>query len=193
MAIEHLCSIPDVVLFIPHRRRDARGFFAETFRQDLFQSVIGPTTFVQDNHSLSCEVGTLRGLHFQIPPKAQGKLIQVARGALVDVAVDIRVGSPTFGQHVRLVLSAENGRQLWVPIGFAHGFCTIEPDTEVMYRVTDYYSPHHDNGLAFDDPALAIDWGLAPDRAILSEKDHHHPRLSELPQSFVWTGQGGLT
>jgi dTDP-4-dehydrorhamnose 3,5-epimerase len=186
------CSIPDVLLFTPHRHRDARGFFAETFRQDLFQSVIGPTTFVQENHSLSRDLGTVRGLHFQTPPKAQGKLVQVVRGAVVDVAVDIRAGSPTFGQHVRVSLSAENGQQLWVPIGFAHGFCTIEPDTEAIYKVTDYYSPTHDSGLAFDDPTLAIDWGIPLDQAILSEKDRHRPRPSELLASFAWTDQGAL-
>jgi dTDP-4-dehydrorhamnose 3,5-epimerase len=183
------CSIPDVVLFTPRRHHDPRGFFAETFRQDLFQSAAGSTVFVQENHSLSRAVGTIRGLHFQVPPRAQGKLIQVIRGAIVDVAVDIRVGSLTFGQHVRVVLSAENGQQLWVPIGFAHGLCTTEPDTEVAYKVTDYYSPTHDRGLAFDDPALAIDWGVDPRRTILSAKDRQHPRLAELPQSFLWTGE----
>jgi dTDP-4-dehydrorhamnose 3,5-epimerase len=172
--------IPDLVLFTPRRNGDARGFFSETFRQDAFDAAAGPSTFVQDNHACSGEAGVIRGLHFQRPPHAQGKLVRVVRGAIFDVAVDIRLGSPTFGQHVAVVLSAENWRQLWVPIGFAHGYCTLEPDTEVIYKVTAYYSPADEGGLAFDDPALAIDWPVASEEAQLSERDRRHPKLAEL-------------
>src|ERR1700683_2081163 len=140
--------IPDLVLFTPRRSGDARGFFSETFRQDAFDAAAGPSIFVQDNHARSGEAGVIRGLHFQRPPRAQGKLVRVVRGAIFDVAVDIRLA---------VALSAGNWRQLWVPIGFAHGYCTLEPNTEVIYKVTAYYSPADEGGLAFDDPALAID------------------------------------
>jgi dTDP-4-dehydrorhamnose 3,5-epimerase len=140
--------------------------------------------FVQDNHSWSAYSYTTRGLHFQAAPQAQGKLVRVARGRVLDIAVDVRRASPTFGKHVAIELSAANWRQLWVPVGFAHGFCTLEPDSGVLYKVTDYYSAEHDFGLAFDDPALNIKWPVPPDRAILSEKDRRHPRLSALPQMF---------
>jgi dTDP-4-dehydrorhamnose 3,5-epimerase len=176
--------IPDVVLFTPKRDGDARGFFSETFRQDAFDAAVGPSTFVQDNHSYSGEAGVIRGLHFQRPPRPQGKLVRVVRGAILDVVVDIRLGSTTYGQHVAQVLSAENWRQLWVPIGFAHGFCTLEPTTEVIYKVTAYYSPTDERGLAFDDPALAIDWPVAPEKARLSDKDRRHPKLAELQPYF---------
>jgi dTDP-4-dehydrorhamnose 3,5-epimerase len=172
--------IPDLVLFTPRRNGDARGFFSETFRQDAFDAAAGPSMFVQDNHACSGEAGVIRGLHFQRPPRAQGKLVRVVRGAIFDVAVDIRLGSPTFGQHVAVVLSAENWRHLWVPIGFAHGYCTLEPNTEVIYKVTAYYSPADEGGLAFDDPALAIDWPVAAEQAQLSDRDRRHPKLAEL-------------
>src|SRR5262249_40860990 len=126
--------IPDVVLFAPKRIADARGFFSETFRQDAFAAAVGPSRFVQDNHSYSKDPRVIRGLHFQRPPRAQGKLVRVVRGAIFDVAVDIRHGSPTYGQHVGATLSAQNWLQLWIPPGFAHGFCVIEPDTEVVYK-----------------------------------------------------------
>ena len=177
-------SIPDVVLFTPMRDGDARGFFSETFRQDVFDAAVGPSTFVQDNHSYSSEAGVIRGLHFQRPPSAQGKLVRVVRGAVLDVAVDIRLGSPTYGRHVAQVLSAENWRQLWIPVGFAHGYCTLEPATEVIYKVTAYYSLADDRGLAFDDPALAIDWPVATEKARLSDKDRRHPKLAELQPCF---------
>jgi dTDP-4-dehydrorhamnose 3,5-epimerase len=176
--------IPDVVLFTPKRDGDARGFFSETFRQDVFDAAVGPSTFVQDNHSYSSEAGVVRGLHFQRPPSAQGKLVRVVRGAVLDVAVDIRLGSPTYGQHVAQVLSAQNWRQLWIPVGFAHGYCTLEPATEVIYKVTAYYSPTDERGLAFDDPALAIDWPVAAEKARLSDKDRRHPKLVELQPYF---------
>jgi dTDP-4-dehydrorhamnose 3,5-epimerase len=140
--------------------------------------------FVQDNHSLSATVGTLRGLHFQSPPCAQDKLVRVTRGRILDVAVDIRTASPTFGKHVAVELSAANWKQLLVPVGFAHGFVTLEPDTEVQYKVSAPYSPENDHGLAFDDPALGIDWGLPAAALTLSDKDRKHPRLAEMLRYF---------
>lgn len=182
-------SIAGLQLFTPKRHGDHRGFFCELFRQDAFEAAAGPTVFVQENQSLSRETGTLRGLHFQARPKAQGKLVRCGRGALLDVVVDIRTGSPTFGRHAAFELSAENGRQLWVPAGFAHGFCTLEADTEILYKVTDYYSPEHDRGLAFDDPALGIDWPVESGAAILSDKDRRHPRLADLPDYFAYQNE----
>lgn len=177
-------SIPDIKLVCPTIHRDARGFFSETYSARALGEAGIPDGFVQDNHSLSVEKGVLRGLHFQIPPHAQDKLIRVTRGAILDVAVDIRVGSPTYGRHVAQVLSAENWQQLWVPKGFAHGYCTLEPDTEVLYKVTDYYSPSSDRGLAWNDPALDIAWPVTAAAAILSDKDRRHPVLAELPGYF---------
>jgi dTDP-4-dehydrorhamnose 3,5-epimerase len=183
MKIER-CSIPDVLTIEPTRFQDARGFFSEIFRLEDFVLHAGPFNFVQENQSLSARAGTIRGLHFQAPGHVQGKLVRVARGAVLDVAVDIRVGSPSFGQHVAVELSADNFRQLWVPPGFAHGFCTREPMTEVIYKVTDYYSQPDDRGLAWDDPALHIDWGISRSHVVCSDKDARQPRLSELPSYF---------
>jgi dTDP-4-dehydrorhamnose 3,5-epimerase len=177
-------KIPDVILLRPTRIADARGFFSETFRQDVFDATIGHAVFVQDNHSYSKAVGVIRGLHYQRPPRAQGKLIRVLRGAILDVAVDIRIGSPTFGEHVAVELSRENWEQLWIPVGFAHGFCTLQAETEVAYKTTDFYSPPDEFGLAFDDPALAIQWPVVPATAHLSDRDRRHPRLSELQPYF---------
>lgn len=176
------------VLVIQNVFSDARGYFVETFRQDRFEEAVGPVTFVQDNQSMSAEVGTVRGLHFQLNPRAQGKLVRCLVGAILDVAVDIRRGSPIYGQHVKVELSADNGQQLWVPPGFAHGFCTLEPNTVIAYKVTDYYSPEHDRGLRWNDPALAIDWPVVEDKAILSAKDRVQPLLSELGADFVYAG-----
>ncbi len=177
-------SIPDCILLEPNILRDERGFFSETYNKaDLAKCGIA-ADFIQDNHSLSIDQGTVRGLHFQIQPKAQDKLIRVISGAIVDVAVDIRVGSPRFGHHVSVILSEENWKQLWVPKGFAHGFCTLEPKTEVFYKVTEAYSPEHDLGLAWDDPALSIDWMIAAEDVILSQKDRKNPRLTDLPAYF---------
>jgi dTDP-4-dehydrorhamnose 3,5-epimerase len=181
-------SISGPLEIVPRRHGDARGYFVETFRQDLFEAAVGPIAFVQDNQSMSAEVGTVRGLHFQLNPRAQGKLIRCLAGAILDVAVDIRRGSPTYGQHVKVELSADNGRQLWVPPGFAHGFCTLEPDTVIAYKVTDYYSPEHDRGLRWNDPALGIDWPVAEGKAILSARDRVQPLLSELGADFVYAG-----
>jgi dTDP-4-dehydrorhamnose 3,5-epimerase len=171
-------------IITPTRLEDPRGFFSEVYnRRSLCESGLD-ADFVQDNHSLSLAIGTIRGLHFQTDPFAQAKLVRVTKGRVLDVAVDLRSSSPTFGQHVAVELSADNWRQLFVPVGFAHGFCTLEAGSEVLYKVTAHYSRDHDFGLAWDDPALAIAWPVAPDAALLSDKDRRHPRLSELPSVF---------
>ncbi len=179
-------AIADVKLVVPRIHRDARGFLSETYsRRDMISAGITPE-FVQDNHSLSVATGTLRGLHFQSPPHAQGKLVRATRGAVFDVAVDIRVGSPTFGQHVSAILSAENWTQIWVPPGFAHGFCTLEPNSEVIYKVTDYYAPECDQGLRWDDPDLGIRWPVDPANATVSDRDRRHPSLREMTSAFTY-------
>ena len=176
----------EVKLVIPKRFVDDRGFFSETYnRQDLAAFGLD-VEFVQDNHSLSRRKGTLRGLHFQCPPHAQGKLVRVPRGAVLDVAVDIRRGSPTFGKHVAVELSAENWRQLYIPEGYAHAFVTLMDDTEVQYKVTDFYSAEHDAGLKWDDPVLGIDWKFDAADITLSAKDAQHPSLAELPSYFEY-------
>jgi dTDP-4-dehydrorhamnose 3,5-epimerase len=177
-------AIAGVKIITPRKHGDCRGFFSEVYRQDVLANAGMALRFVQDNHSLSAPVGTLRGLHFQAPPFAQGKLVRVLRGAILDVAVDLRASSATYGRHVAVELSAANWRQLLVPIGFAHGFCTLEPDTEVVYKVTDYYSAAHDFGLAWDDPALGIAWPVATGSAILSDRDRRHPALRDLQSVF---------
>lgn len=181
-------EIPDVMLITPKRHNDTRGFFSETYNQAEFAKIGIVASFVQDNHSLSRQKGTVRGLHFQVPPRAQDKLIRVCRGAIFDVAVDIRHRSPTFGKSVTVVLSAENWHQLWVPKGFAHGFCTLEPDTEVVYKVSDLYAPECDKGLAWDDPSLKIDWPVTREAAILADKDRRYPTLADLPVYFEADG-----
>ena len=179
-------AIPDVILLEPKVFGDDRGCFFESFNQAEFEAAIGrQVTFVQDNHSRSFK-NVLRGLHYQIQ-QPQGKLVRVVQGEVFDVAVDIRIGSPTFGQHVSATLSAANWAQLWVPVGFAHAFCTLEPDTEVIYKVSDVYAPECDRGLAFDDPDLGIAWPVAAAEAILSDKDRRHPRLRDLPAYFTYT------
>lgn len=177
-------ELPGVLIVEPVRHGDHRGFFAETWNRARFTEHGIATDWIQDNHSRSATVGTLRGLHFQRPPHAQSKLVRVVRGAVLDVAVDIRTGSPTYGQHVAVELSEENFRQLFVPAGFAHGFVTREPDTEVLYKVDAGYAPEHDAGLAWDDPALGIDWGVTADSVTLSAKDHEHPTLADLGEVF---------
>lgn len=179
-------ALPDVKIIEPKRLGDQRGFFSETYSKPAFLAVGIDLDFVQDNHSLSERVGTLRGLHFQSAPYAQDKLVRCPRGRMLDVAVDIRRGSPTFGAHVAVELSADNWRQLLVPKGFAHGFITLEPDTEVFYKITAAYSPAHDHGLAYDDPALNIAWPLPPGGPVLSDKDRLHPKLADLPAYFTY-------
>lgn len=179
-------AIEDVKLCIPRRFGDARGFFVETWNDRLFREKVADATFVQDNHSLSVPAGTIRGLHFQRPPSAQGKLVRVARGSVLDVAVDLRRGSPTYGQHVKAVLTAEKGEQLWIPAGFAHGFRTLEPDTEFLYKVTDFYSAPDDGGLIWNDADLAIDWMLDGREAVLSAKDEKLPRFADFVSPFEY-------
>jgi dTDP-4-dehydrorhamnose 3,5-epimerase len=177
-------ALPEVKEIRPVRHQDPRGFFAEVYREDRLRDAGIDAVFVQENHSLSVERGVVRGLHFQAPPMAQAKLVHVAAGAILDVAVDIRHGSPTWGRHVAVVLSADVGNQLFVPEGFAHGFCTLEPNSEVVYKVNRYYSRAHDFGLAWNDPALGIAWPVGADTAILSDKDRHQPLLVDLPAYF---------
>jgi dTDP-4-dehydrorhamnose 3,5-epimerase len=177
-------ALAGVKIITPRKLGDHRGFFSETYSQEVFAAAGIDPQFVQDNHSLSAQVGTTRGLHFQSPPRAQAKLVRVIRGAVLDITVDLRTSSPTFGKHIRMELSARNWRQIFIPIGFAHGFCALEPDTEVLYKVSEYYSPAHDKGLAWDDPDLAIEWPISVERAILSEKDRKHPTLRALATVF---------
>jgi dTDP-4-dehydrorhamnose 3,5-epimerase len=178
-------DMPGVLVLRPARFEDARGFFSETFRHSWMEEAGLPVSWVQDNHSLSAAPGTVRGLHFQVPPRAQEKLVRVTRGSVLDVAVDLRRGSPTFGRHLAVTLSAANWEQLYVPKGFAHGFCTLQPDTEVLYKVSDYYSSEHDRGLLWSDPALGIDWPVAEEAALVSERDRRHPALAALPDYFT--------
>ncbi len=178
-------AITDVLLLRPKRHGDARGYFVETFNDRSFRREVGEVVFVQDNEALSARKGTVRGLHFQRPPSAQGKLVRALKGAIFDVAVDIRHGSPSFGRHVSALLTAETGDQLWVPPGFAHGYCTVEPDSMIAYKVTGFYSAADDAGMAWDDPALGIEWPVEPGEALLSDKDKRQPKLSELPPLFT--------
>ena len=183
MTVERL-AIPDVLLVIPARYGDARGFFSETWSLRAMQEAGINLPFVQDNHSMSQARGVLRGLHCQLAPHEQGKLVRVARGAIWDVVVDARRGSPTFGQHVGCELSAANWHQLWVPPGFLHGFCTLEPDTEVLYKTTGYYDRGSERGITWDDPDLAIPWPIAAAEVQLSEKDKHLARWAEMADWF---------
>jgi len=183
MRIESL-DIPDVKLITPPKFGDNRGFFSETWSAPKLASEGFHEVFVQDNHSLSALPGTVRGLHCQLAPFAQGKLVRVIRGAIWDVAVDIRHGSPTYGRHVAAEISAENWRQIWVPPGFLHGFCTLAPDTEVIYKVTADYDRASERGIIWNDPTLALPWPVAPANATLSDKDLALPTLAESPPWF---------
>jgi dTDP-4-dehydrorhamnose 3,5-epimerase len=182
-------AIEGPLLLTVRRFGDHRGFFMETYNRTDFEAVGVGEVFVQDNHSLSASVGTLRGMHFQLPPRAQAKLVRVLKGSILDIVVDIRRSSPSFGRHVACRLSDEGGEQFYVPAGFAHGFVTLTPDTEVAYKVSDTYAPELDRGLAWDDPDLALPWpdfasmGL-PGGPTLSDKDRRHPRLRDLPDTF---------
>jgi dTDP-4-dehydrorhamnose 3,5-epimerase len=173
------------------RHEDARGFFSETYSQRALAAVGIADSFVQDNHSMSRQRGTVRGLHFQIPPATQTKLIRVLRGAIFDVAVDLRHGSPTFGRHASCVLTATGWQQLYVPEGFAHGFCSLEERTEVLYKCSAHYAPESERGLRWDDPALGIDWPVTSERAVVSERDRAHPCLAELPAFFTCADPSG--
>lgn len=179
-------AIPEVKLINPKKIGDARGFFSETFKESVLRDAGLVLNFVQDNHSLSQAAGTVRGLHFQIPPHAQAKLVRVTRGSILDVAVDIRRGSPTYGRHVSAVLSAENWTQILIPVGFAHGLMTLEPNTEVLYKVTDVYAAHTDAGLIWNDPDIAIAWPDVGTPPILSEKDRKLPGLASFNSPFEY-------
>lgn len=168
----------------PRKIEDDRGYFSEIFRLSSLAERAPGVEFVQENQSLSIRPGTIRGIHFQTRPAAQGKLVRCLGGRLIDVAVDLRQGSPTFGCSVSVVLSPEECNQLWVPVGFGHAFCTLEPDTVISYRVTDYYSPENDKGVAWNDPDLGINWPAIADPDSLSPKDRRQPRLAELPPYF---------
>jgi len=168
----------------PRKLGDERGYFAEMFREDRFFESAGRIHFVQENQSLSAKVGTVRGLHFQSHPQAQGKLVRCVQGAIFDVAVDIRHDSPSFGRWVAVELTPEKCNQLWVPVGFAHGFCTLLPDTIVSYKVTNYYSPENDKGVAWDDAAIGVAWPTVADAQTLSAKDKVQPKLADLPPYY---------
>jgi dTDP-4-dehydrorhamnose 3,5-epimerase len=168
----------------PRKIGDDRGYFSEIFRMDNFRQHTGEIHFVQENQSFSAGVGTLRGIHFQSRPAAQGKLVRCVTGRLLDVAVDLRSDSPTFGRWVSAVLSADELNQLWVPVGFGHGFCTLEPNTVVSYRVTDYYSPQNDLGVRWDDPDIGIPWPDVANPDTLSVRDRRQPSFADLPPYF---------
>ena len=170
----HSLEIPDVKILRTERFVDERGYFTETYNRRAFAEIGIDLEFVQDNHSLTVDKGTVRGLHFQAPPYAQDKLVRVIRGKILDVAVDIRRSSKTFGKHVSAVIDAEEGDQILVPKGFAHGFLTLMPETEVVYKVTNYYSREHDMGLAWNDPDLGIEWGIHPRAVTISDKDRNN-------------------
>lgn len=182
MKIVHT-ELPGVVILEPRVFDDARGCFFESYSQRDFDEAVGPVRFVQDNESRSI-YGVVRGLHFQKPPHAQAKLVRVIEGAVLDVAVDIRRGSPTFGRHVAVELSGENRRQLFIPHGFAHGYSVLTPQALFQYKCDAFYHPEAEGALAWDDPALAIDWRIDPARVLLSAKDAHHPRLQDAPWLF---------
>lgn len=175
-------KLKGVTIVEPVVHGDHRGFFMESYNEQIFKEHGIHNNFIQDNHSLSSEPGVLRGLHYQLNPKAQTKLIRVLTGAIYDVVVDIRRNSPTFGQWVGVILSEHNKRQLLVPKGFAHGFCTLVPNTQVLYKVDEYYSPEHDRGILWNDPALGIDWLMS--NPILSDKDQRHPLLKDAEMNF---------
>jgi dTDP-4-dehydrorhamnose 3,5-epimerase len=179
--------IPDVKILVPKCFGDDRGFFMETYNQQTMQLLGIDTMFVQDNHSYSRDKGTVRGLHFQVSPHIQAKLLRVVKGSILDVAADIRKGSPTQGCYVAVILSAENQKQLYIPDGFAHGYCTLEADTEVLYKASDFYSKEHEHGIRWDDPDFKIEWGVTEDSVILSDKDGKLPFYSELEPFFTYS------
>jgi dTDP-4-dehydrorhamnose 3,5-epimerase len=181
-------GLPGVLILTPAVFSDARGAFSETWNRARLAEAGIALDFVQDNQSFSAAVGTVRGLHYQAPPRAQDKLVRVLAGAVLDVAVDVRRGSPHFGRWVGVELSAGNGRQLLVPKGFLHGFVTLAPDTVVFYKCSDYYAPDCDGAVAFADPDLAIDWGIDPEAAVVSDKDARAPRFADWDSPFAYDG-----
>ena len=182
-------NIPEVVALTPRRFSDDRGYFSEVWNKATMAAAGLDIEFVQDNHSFSAQKGTVRGLHCQVPPHAQAKLVRCARGRILDVAVDIRQGSPTEGQHVAVELSAENGRQLLVPVGFLHGFVTLTDDCEVLYKCSGFYAPDCDRSVYFADPAIGVNWGVDEEQAQLSQKDAAAPGLAAAGLSFIY-GEG---
>lgn len=183
-------ALPGVLILAPGRIRDQRGFFSETYNHRSLAAAGIELDIVQENHSLSRRRGVVRGLHFQTPPHAQAKLIRVTRGAILDVVVDIRCGSPTYGQHLAVELSADNWQQLLVPTGFAHGFCALSDSCEVLYKVTAYYAPDSEAGILWNDPALGIAWPACAERAIVSSRDAGLPLLADIDSPFVFAEDG---
>ena len=179
-------NIDEVVIIEPQIHSDSRGYFFESFNQKEFEEKVCKTTFVQDNESKS-SFGVLRGLHFQKPPFAQSKLVRVVKGAVLDVAVDIRTGSPTFGQHVSIELTEDNHRQFFIPRGFAHGFSVLSEEVIFQYKCDNLYAPQYEGAIAWDDPDLGIDWHIPKDKMLLSEKDKTHPRLKETEWLFDYS------
>ena len=178
-------AIPEVVILEPKVYQDDRGYFFEAFSEEVFSHLVTPTHFVQDNESRS-SYGVVRGLHFQAPPHAQAKLIRVVKGSVLDVAVDLRKGSPSYGTHVAVELSEENHRMLFIPRGFAHGFSVLSSDAIVPYKCDNYYAPQSEGAVAWDDPTLSIDWRVSTHDVILSAKDAHHPCLDEFDTPFIY-------
>jgi dTDP-4-dehydrorhamnose 3,5-epimerase len=187
-------SVNQPRIIVPKRHVDDRGWFSEIFHEKRLYDLGITCRFVQDNQAISIRAGTLRGLHFQLPPPAQAKLVTVLRGRILDVAVDVRRGSPTFGRHVSTELSAETGRQLYIPVGFAHGYLTLQDDVLLMYKVSDYYAPAYDSGICWNDPDIAISWPFKDD-IIMSDKDRRLPLLKEFASPFDYDGHplGPLT
>lgn len=181
-------GLPGLLLLKPRRFADGRGYFVETYNERTVAGAGITASFVQDNQSYSASRGTIRGLHFQLPPAAQAKLVRAAQGSLYDVAVDLRAGSPTYGRWTGATLTADGGEQLFLPRGFAHGFCTLEPDTVVAYKVDDFYAPASDSGLIWNDPTLAIDWPVGPDEVVLSDRDLKLGRFAEFQSPFRYEG-----
>lgn len=182
----HSFYIPEVKIITPKKISDERGFFSETYHKKRLAEQGIEDKFVQDNHAFSARANTVRGLHFQIPPFAQAKLIRVISGAILDVAVDIRKGSPYYGRYVSAVISESRWNQIFIPAGFAHGLVTLEENTAVLYKVSNYFSPEHDKGLLWNDPDLGINWPVTLDEAILSDKDRQQPSFQDLPRYFVY-------
>jgi dTDP-4-dehydrorhamnose 3,5-epimerase len=183
-------EIPAVLLLKPRYFQDPRGYFVETYNQRTAQAAGLAADFVQDNQAYSLKRGTVRALHFQVPPHPQAKLVRVLRGAVYDVAVDLRAGSPTHGRWTAVTLTAQGGEQIFVPGGFAHGYCTLQADTEVAYKVDDYYAPECEQGLIWNDPTLAIDWPVAAADAVLSDKDRKLPRFADFVSPFRYDRMG---
>lgn len=181
-------DIAGPVEIIPRKFEDERGYFTEIFRASEFEAQVGRVDFVQENQSLSTRVGTIRGIHFQVAPYPQGKLVRCLKGSVFDVAVDLRRDSPTFAHWVATTLTADENNLLWIPVGFGHGFCTLEPDSVITYRVSGYYSAEHDKGVSWNDPQLGISWPHVADTQTLSAKDRTQPNLAELQHHFTMEG-----